>query len=310
MKIFIKSLNGKTTIFEIKPNETIDNIKHMIQDYEGIPADQQRLIFAGKLIENGHSITEYNIHNESTIHLNLELRGGRHGNFKCIYIKTNNRLIIVDATSEDKILSLKKQVYFQLDIPVYDQCLTYNGQTLKNDLCLVDYNISDYSMVFLNVKPIQIFVKVPTGNIVNLNVSLSDTIKNIKALIQEKEQIPVNQQKILFNGNVLNDECTIDNYNIRNNNTLDLVVDDKQPEIQIFVKSFNGKTYTIDVDVNEKIKSVIMKIEQKMSIIFTDDLYLRYVNKILKNDRTVDEYKIQNHSTIYILARLYSNECN
>lgn len=148
MKVFVKTIVGKTIVLDVEPSFSIERVKQMYQDHEGIPPHQQRLIYAGTQLEDKRILSDYRITNEATLRCVLTLKGG----YQIFMYTEKAETITLDVESSDTIRDVKDKIYKQSGIHPDTQRIIFAGRLLKDSDNLDQCNIRKETTLKLYVK--------------------------------------------------------------------------------------------------------------------------------------------------------------
>ena len=282
-QIFVKMLSGKTITIDVRPETFIRDVKCKIQDKEGILLDHQNIFFRDKILEDYYTLKGYHITNEST----LQLRDK-------IFVATSfEETVILEVGPETSVRDVKIKIQYTTGKTPDQQILEFRDEVLEDDRTLGSYHIANLSTLQLSFAVRQIFVKMPSGKTITLEVKRETSIRDVKIKIKDKEGIPPDQQHLVFSGKALEDDRTLKECYIANGSILRLGLTDRQ----IFVKMPSGKTINLEVKAETSIRDIKIKIQEKERILPRQQhLTFKLIN--LDDDGNVWHYDIPNEGTL------------
>ena len=330
-EIIVQTLGGNTVTLDyasadkpstLKASDTVESLKTILYDEEGVTPTRQVLVFAGKHLEDSQTLGEYNIRGGDVITLAISTKqpqllskcdGGK------IFIKPPfGRLIPVDVSSADTINVLKARAHQVWDIPMNQQQFLFCGTELQDDQPISSYRVHDGDMLHLRFLPApatyvpkllsdcpnhrgQIIVQTQTGEKITLDVEASETVGEVKTKIHNLKEIPVQCQQMIFSGRQLENCLTLEN--VTNGSTFYLITTLQHAEPVFFVKTLTGKLISLEYDPNDTVAAVKTSVEEKEGIP-SNQQYLMFAGKWLDDDKTLYDYSIQNGSTLYLIAEV------
>lgn len=256
--IHVKTDTGKTITVETENPDFIEGIKAEIQGKEGIPPDQQYFLYNGKPLVSTKTLLDYKILHELTIYMRKLRVGPRE--ILTLSVKTiTGKSLTLNADNCEYIDQIKAKIEEKTGIPAGQQHLLYNSKGLEDCKTLADYNVPNKASLHLLLRKrgeMQISVKSLTGKTIILSTTNEAFLENIKALVQDQEGIPPNQQCLIYNNELLREDGrTLEEYNITHSSLLHLRV--QTPGSIVTVHFQGGKQYTPQIDCYSDLVSTL-----------------------------------------------------
>lgn len=321
-QIFIRTLAGNTLTLRVPESDSVQSLKSMIEEKEGVPVHLQKLYFNGQQVQQG-TLCELGIVNGATLELSLCLSGG---GIMEVYIKTMEGVTLrVAIEADNTVLELKQKIQEQKDYPIEWQKLIFCGKELDNGQTLAGYNIQSATTLHLVVRQpvgeptISVRIITPSdGELLFQKKINGTTIESVAEFIEEKEGIPRSCQRLYHKGRLIDHKKLLRDFE----NSSNLINPMKQEvcmyleikgEVEVLIKVLsrrNANIFSVRVDRHMKVFGLKKIIQHREKIpVYYQTLIFNGVK--LLDDNSLEEGKesVQNHSVIHLWhERLYRDQ--
>ncbi|KAK9058722.1 hypothetical protein SSX86_023564 [Deinandra increscens subsp. villosa] len=292
---------GNIISLKVKRTDTICSIKYKIRDMEGIPFEQQELFFKEQFLGNTQTLVNLRIKNKSTLTLMRRTKG-----LINIHIKTPEGKLIDSfvVKPSDTIGDVKRMLKWVWPV------LIFNENVVEDSGILADLQITDGSTLTVARKAVErmkIFVNTFTGKTISLLVDPESTISHVKDEIKSKEDIPCDEQALIYNKMFLADTSTLNDLQIKRKSTLTLIRK-SSGSMEIFIKTHTGEIFTVEGKPSDTIEKIKAKFLHKVYHPY-DEVELIFNEMVLQNSDTLADFHINKGSTLILIPVINGSVC-
>lgn len=294
--ITLRLYTGTSFEIEVASNEPVNTLSVAAQTRGHILFHLQQLMYEEEVLERGRRIDHYGIPDGATVDVVLR-------NYEVmVYIKTlTGRTIVLRVSNLDTVTMVKEKIEQQEGIPVQRQRLIFLGELLNDRHRLLDYRIEHESAVHLVLRAddgFQVFVELPSGRTLVVEVQPADAIAVVKARVQSREGIPFDLQEVYFEGRELSNESSFRECGVQANDTLQVRINQER-NTHLSVTQRGGETLSMWVNTDHTVATLKAAIEEKEGIpVDLQELY--FARQRLNNDRTLESYHIEQDYMLHL----------
>ncbi len=299
VQVFVKLPSGQEVPFKVDVYHRVDSLKAQIEQCTGFQKDRFCLSLKvnGRAIDDDCSFSEYGIQHNTMIVMVLTV-------ITVTMKSLAGKTFKVDVNSRGTVLDLKEAIHKSQGTPSSLQRLFFTGKHLEDWMSLPTCKVADKSTVFIVFQlsgAVTLQVKNLSGRSFQLDVDAADTVQLLKERIHRLRQIKPDEQRLVLDGQLLEEHFTICDYGIQSGAVVH-IIPRALDLLQLTVMTLSQQVFTIEVESSNTVQAVKAMIERKISGATWNELYLFFAGQELENSRTLSDYGIANRSTLFLVS--------
>ncbi|EDV21887.1 uncharacterized protein TRIADDRAFT_29688 [Trichoplax adhaerens] len=291
MQVVVKSQSGNLLLLQGEANDTVRDLKEKLYYHVHNPPSQQRLIYRGKQLDDEKLLTSYSIANNALIRylpvskeeirLNCNLFTGQ-------FLSLNVEL-------DQSICHVKELLHQQTNIPMEKQRLLLANKQLKDTETLRCYGMQEndtINMVLKLPRRIPLHIKMNHDKTITIEIESNSTVADIKEVVFINNNMPPNKQRLTYNGKVMLDSTTVDDYGLKNYDTIYMIHRRKSRNQAVIVQMENDQTLSVPAKEDSTIQEIKHLIEEQTNIPWRQQRLL-HDDVLLNNSSTLADCQLQ-----------------